>query len=371
MTTNFIYQFFEDPQENFWFMSNSGILRVGKKELNQLADRRVGGVEQLNCTSFGIPDGMKSIEFNNELSRHSALKTKKGELWFITKKGITIVNPGTIQINKLPPPVVIEAVLFDEQPIPLRLDAEAYGFKGIMDFQFYFTALTFISPEKIKFKYRLEGIDREWRYLPAGKERSARYKDLEPGTYTFRVIASNSDGIWNQIGDSMTFTLKPFFYETILFKAFIVIMLIALLAAAFYIYKKRPFDKRVKYKGATLNPQFAEVCIQKLKHLMEAKKMYRDPDISLQLLAEKMSITSHVLSQLLNEKLNRNFSDFINFYRIEEAKRILQSPKAEEQKIITVAFDVGFNTKVAFYNAFKKYTNMTPSEYRKKAGSEE
>ena len=98
---------------------------------------------------------------------------------------------------------------------------------------------------------------------------------------------------------------------------------------------------------------------------MEIKKEYREPEISLQSLAEKLSITSHQLSQILNEKLNRNFSDFINYYRIEEAKAILLKPESDQQKITTVAFDVGFNTTVAFYNAFKKYTNMTPSQFRK------
>jgi AraC-like DNA-binding protein len=75
-----------------------------------------------------------------------------------------------------------------------------------------------------------------------------------------------------------------------------------------------------------------------------------------------------VLSQILNEKLNRNYSEFINSYRIEEAKKILEGPRAAQLKINAVAFDVGFNTQVAFYNAFKKYTGLTPAQYRKQAG---
>jgi AraC-like DNA-binding protein len=77
-----------------------------------------------------------------------------------------------------------------------------------------------------------------------------------------------------------------------------------------------------------------------------------------------LSVSPHLLSQILNEKLNRNFSDFVNYYRIEEAKQILSSPRGDRLKVIAVAFEVGFNTKVAFYNAFKKYTKMTPSQYR-------
>lgn len=98
---------------------------------------------------------------------------------------------------------------------------------------------------------------------------------------------------------------------------------------------------------------------------MENEKVYVDADISLQSLAEKMSISTHQLSQVLNERLDRNFPDFINFYRIVEAKRILKNPQGAQQKIDTVAFQVGYNTTVAFYRAFKKYTNITPTQYKK------
>jgi ligand-binding sensor domain-containing protein/AraC-like DNA-binding protein len=372
MTGNFIYQFLEDQRGNFWLMSDSGILRVSKKELNRFAAAGKDNADKINCTSFGISDGMKSLEPNNEFSRHSALKNRNGEFWFITKKGVTIVNPEKIRANKIPPPVVIEAVVFDKQPIPRHrnADADAYTFRGITDFRFHFTAPTFLSPEKIKFKYRLEGVDREWVFLPPGKERAAYYHDLEPGTYTFRVIASNSEGVWNRTGDSITFTLKPLFYETFLFRIGVLFLLAALTAAAFYIYKKRPFGKKKKYKDSPLTPQYAQECIKKLRYMMDVEKVYCHPDVSLHSLAEKLSLSPHLLSQILNEQLNRNFWDYINSYRIEEAKRILQSPGGAQRKIVTVAFDVGFNTTVAFYNAFKKYTDMTPSQFKKKIQGE-
>ena len=101
---------------------------------------------------------------------------------------------------------------------------------------------------------------------------------------------------------------------------------------------------------------------------MEVEKVYRDENISLQSLSEKLSIPLHHLSRILNEKLNKNFPDFINTYRIEEAKKFLRDPKRANQKILSIAFDVGFNTKTAFNNVFKKYTRMTPSQYRQKMG---
>jgi AraC-like DNA-binding protein len=187
--------------------------------------------------------------------------------------------------------------------------------------------------------------------------------------FVFRVIACNVEGVWNLTGDTFTFTLKPFFYETLLFKILLLFMLIALVAAGIYFYKKWPFERKEKYKTSALTPQFARQCIKKLKHMMETEKVYREPDISLQSLAEKLSVSSHVLSQVLNEKLNRNFPGFINWYRVEEAKRIFRTPRGAQKKIAAVAFDVGFNTIVAFYNAFKKYTDMTPAQYKKEANN--
>ena len=357
MTSDFIYQFLEDSQGNFWLMSNSGILRVGKSELDRLAS---GSKDRITCISFGTVDGLKSLEFDNVFSRNSLLKTGSGEFWFITKEGISTVNPAKIRLHKTPPPVVLEAVLFN--------GGRTTTYRGIKDVGFHFTAPTFLSPEKVGFKYRLEGVDREWHFLSPGRERLAHYTDLPPGTYTFRVTAGSAEGVWNRTGDSVTFTLKAYFYQTLLFKMAGLLLLIALLAAGLVIYKKHPLEKRAKYKGSPLNPQYVEACITRLKYLVEIEKVYCDADISLQSLADRMSISPHLLSQILNETLNRSFADFTNSHRIEEAKKILHSPRGARLKMTAVAGEVGFNTIAAFYRAFKKYTQKTPAQYQKEVG---
>lgn len=364
MPTDFISQFFEDHQGNFWLMSANGILRVSKIELERWAR---GESNEFFCTAFGIADGMKSTEADNQFSRHSALNTSSGELWFVTKNGISIVNPEKIRFNKQPPPVVIEEFLVDRQPVSLHLDPESYTFKGDRDILFRFTAPTFLSSQKVRFKYLLEPIDDSWNLLVLGRERAVNYSSLTPGTYTFRLSAANVDGIWNPSGTSLTFTLKPHLYQTLFFKIATLLLTVFLLAVALYIYKKRPFKKRKKYQS-TINPLFAHECIRKLDHLMKAEKVYCDETLSLTKLADKLSISPHQLSQLLNEKIERSFSDYINYHRIEAAKRILLSPEAAEKKITSLAHDVGFNTMTAFYNAFKKHTAMTPIQYRKKFG---
>jgi ligand-binding sensor domain-containing protein/AraC-like DNA-binding protein len=363
MTTNSIYQFLEDRLGNFWCMSNNGILRVAKTELNRIA---AGRLQRLNCISYGESDGLRSLEFANVLSRNSILAAENGEFRFITNKGISVVNPAEIVINKIPPAVVIEAVYWNGQPVPLPLHMEPLVFKGSAELRFHFTAPTFLSSKKIGFEYRLEGVDRQWKFLPPGQQRIARCERLNPGTYTFRVRACNADGVWNKTGAAIILTIKPYFFQTLLFKIALLFGLMTLSAAAFYLYKKRgSVEKKAKHKTAPLNLGFAEECITKLNYLMEIERLYCDADLSLHSLAEKISIAPYQLSQLLNENMKRSFADYVNGYRIEEAKKILRSSRGEHRKVYAIAIDVGFNTMAAFYKAFKKNTGMTPTEYKK------
>jgi ligand-binding sensor domain-containing protein/AraC-like DNA-binding protein len=373
MTTNFIYRFFEDQRENFWLMSDSGILRVSKAELNHFAR---GKADRIDCVSFGTSEGLLSLEFNNPFSRHCALKTKSGELRFLDKKGISIVNPDRIHINKLPPPVVIEKAFFNQKPIPLPLPANINTFEAGTDVRFYFTAPTLLSAEKVTFKYRLEGFDKKWTFLAPGKERVARYQNTGPGTYTFKVTACNAEGVWNAEGTAVTFTLKsPFLKSPLFYYLILPLALAALLAIGFIIYrtykKRSPVEtfakKDDKERKISLPPGFVKEYAKKLTDLMEVGKVYRDEKLTLLSLAEKLSILRYQLSFILNDHLKSNFNDYINWYRIEEAKKILESSEAEDTTIGAIAIDVGFNSQTTFYKTFKKYTGMTPHKYRKEA----
>jgi len=361
MTSDFIYQFLEDRLGNFWLMSDNGILRLDKNELNALT---TSGLDKINCTSFGISDGMQSQEFDNKFSRNAALQTGAGEFFFITKKGIAIIDPGKIRINQTPPPVLIEAVQFNDRTIPIFVETGPFAFKGKGNISFYFTAPTFLSPEKARFKYQLDGFDQDWVFLVPGRACVAHYQDLAPGNYTFRVIAANADGVWNQAGASLAFRLESLFYRTFLFKLVALLLSMALAVAGLYLYKKYVAQKKLKYKDVPLAPGFAGTCIEKLQELMQKERLYLDADISLQTLADRMAISPHLLSRLLNEELDHNFADFINGYRIDEAIKILQGPHGVQKKVSAVAIAVGFNTMAAFYKAFKKHTGRTPSSFQ-------
>jgi AraC-like DNA-binding protein len=119
-----------------------------------------------------------------------------------------------------------------------------------------------------------------------------------------------------------------------------------------------------KYEKSTLTPERAEKYVNKLVQLMKEKKPFTDGDLTLQRLAATLSIPPHHLSQIINERLGQTFADFINSYRVEEAKQRLLHPAFSHLSLLGIAVEVGFNSKSSFNSVFKKHTNMTPSEFR-------
>jgi AraC-like DNA-binding protein len=105
--------------------------------------------------------------------------------------------------------------------------------------------------------------------------------------------------------------------------------------------------------------------VRRLLRLMEAEKLYLEPELTLPELAAKLSVSPHHLSQVINRETNKSFFDFVNEYRVQEAKRLLGSPKHSHLSILGIALDAGFNSKSAFYTAFGKHIGMTPSEFKK------
>src|SRR5262249_19288464 len=140
--------------------------------------------------------------------------SEDGKLWFPTIQGVVVVDPN--KPNDLPPPAYIERVLIDQRQIDLRQTVEAPPGKGELEIRY--TGLSLATPEKVRFKYRMEGYDEDW--VDAGTRRVAYYTNLAPGRYTFRVIARNSDGGWGETGAEFKFYLHPHFYQTYLFYAF-------------------------------------------------------------------------------------------------------------------------------------------------------
>ncbi|UCH96680.1 MAG: helix-turn-helix domain-containing protein [Candidatus Aminicenantes bacterium] len=356
---NLIFQLLEDEKENFWMSCNKGIFRVSKQELNQLDQ---GKRHSIRCISYGKTDGMKNSECTGG-SQPAGWKTRDGRLWFPTVKGVVIIDPNNIKTNPIIPTVIIEKIKIDDAVIDTIQDIEISP--GKRRFEFHYTAPSFVAPKKMKFKYKLEGFEKEWIDAGSPTDRTACYTNIPPGSYCFRVIACNNDGTWNKTGASFYFNLKPFFYQTYWFYGTCILCVLAMGIGIHWLRVRQIIIReRKKYEKARLTFETAEKYLKRLLHFMESKKPYLNPDISLHKLSEDIMIPHHYLSQVINARLNQNFYDFINHYRIEEAKKILSDSK-NHLPILGVAFEVGFNSKSAFNRAFKKNVNMTPSDFKK------
>jgi C4-dicarboxylate-specific signal transduction histidine kinase len=158
------------------------------------------------------------------------------------------VDPAHIRTNTLQPPVQIEQIRVDGAPLQLTQGVEVSP--GRQQWEFHYTALSLLAAQRSRFRYRLEGFDKQW--VDAGNRRIAYYTSLPPGTYTFRVIASNNDGVWNDTGASFHFTLKPNFYQTFWF---VLLCILAILVAAGALYRWRV--GRLRHLADTLSEQVA------------------------------------------------------------------------------------------------------------------
>jgi signal transduction histidine kinase/ligand-binding sensor domain-containing protein/CheY-like chemotaxis protein len=220
-----VFQIVDDGRGHLWLTSNRGISRVSKRQLDQVAE---GTLRRLTPAVYGIADGMASAECNGN-AQPAGLRSTDAALWFPTIKGVVRVRPDRIVTNKLPPPVAVEMLLVDGVETGRDSHAEAPPGDGTVEIRY--TALSFVAPERVQFKYRLEGFDRDW--IHASARRVAYYTNLPPGRYTFHVIARNNDGVWNNAGAALSFTLKPHFYQTWLFRSVAVLLGVAISAGAF------------------------------------------------------------------------------------------------------------------------------------------
>ncbi|HUI64365.1 MAG TPA: response regulator, partial [Bacteroidota bacterium] len=223
-----IYCVLADELGDLWLGSPRGIGHIRRVDLESFDS---GSVPSLHSRVYTTSDGMKVDACFDEW-QPAGVRDREGRLWIATKKGAVMIDPRTLRHNEIVPPVLIEEVLVDQH----RVSQEALGelSPGKEKLEFHYTALSFLVPDRVQFRYRLEGFDRDW--VEAGTRRVAYYTNLPPGDYRFRVMACNDDGVWNVSGAEVSFHLAPHFYQTYWFAA---IAICLLLAGAMGIYRMR------------------------------------------------------------------------------------------------------------------------------------
>ena len=165
----------------------------------------------------------------------TVLEDRNGTLWFVTLHRVVRLDPARIRRNALPPPVAVRTLTADDRTYPARSGVQVPALTRSIRIDY--TALSLTIPERVRFRYRLEGWETEWHDV--GQRRAAFYTDLGPGTYSFRVRASNNDGVWNESGSVLAFTVLPAWYQTSWFRALVVTSLAGALVLLYRLRVRR------------------------------------------------------------------------------------------------------------------------------------
>ncbi len=232
----------DDGLGYYWMSSFNGLLRVRKTSLDQCAD---GLINAIHCDSFGISDGMPTLECSGG-SQPSGCVSGDGLLWFATSQGLVTVHPDEVKHNLLPPPVMIEQLVVDGVPVTNKLNSRSPQRipPGRHRLEFQFTGLSFKAPEKVSFKYRLDKLDADW--ITVGTQRRANYDYIPPGDYHFHVIACNNDGVWSDPGASVAVTILPYFWQTGWFRLFVWVMLVGLVGGLIWLDARRRMRRKLE-----------------------------------------------------------------------------------------------------------------------------
>jgi signal transduction histidine kinase/ligand-binding sensor domain-containing protein len=196
----------EDAVGHLWLAGDEGVSRVALEELNAVAG---GRAKRVNPVVYGPQEGLPGSSAARD-AFPTSLRTPDGRLWFSLSRGIAIIDPARLRPNPVPPPVHIEALTVDGRDVPPaeRVTIPPHAQR----IELRFTGISLLVPRQVRFRYILEGLDRDW--VEAGSQRSATYTHLRPGAYRFRVVAANNDGVWNQAGASLAIRMLPAFYQS-------------------------------------------------------------------------------------------------------------------------------------------------------------
>ncbi len=284
--SNTVFQVLMDRNSDYWIMTNAGVQKVKSEVLNDVMDGKMDKL--LDFTTYNQSEGMRSSVITGA---SISVIGKNGDVLLPTFKGLSIINPNQVLKNNVKPPVQItkvrvntkEEVIRDVINIPI----------GSESLEIHYTGISLYAPDEVRFKYKLEGFDKDW--VDAGSRRVAYYTNLDAGDYVFRVKAANNDGVWNEEGAAISLHKKAFFYKT---KAFAFAIILFLLLFIGFMYYLRTRTLRVH--NAELQKMVAERTsgITKQRERIELQKEELD---KLNAIKDKLiSIVSHDLRGPIN-----------------------------------------------------------------------
>ncbi|MFY9937090.1 MAG: PAS domain S-box protein, partial [Silvibacterium sp.] len=242
-----VHDLIDDDTGALWIYMACGLARVPRSELEAWA---TDPVRRIQITVFDASDGVRSHAGVYNFGPRAA-RTPDGKLWLLPLDGVSVVDPRHLSSNRLAPPVHIEQIVADGKSYWQNLSGDPSSSHPklpplVRDLTVDYTALSFVAPEKVRFRFRLEGQDKNWREVV--NERRVEYSNLVPGHYRFRVIASNNSGVWNEQGASLDFTITPAYYQTNWFRALCAAAVLALVLALYRFRIRRLQQQERKFR---------------------------------------------------------------------------------------------------------------------------
>jgi ligand-binding sensor domain-containing protein/signal transduction histidine kinase len=224
----------DDGRGNLWMSGNRGVFRVARRELDAVARGRATAVTSV---WYDTTDGMATSETNGG-GQPAGWRGPDGRLWFPTIEGLVAFDPSA-PTNRHPPPVVVTRVVVDREERDPR--GELVVPAGAQNVEIHYAGLSFVAPEKVRFRYQLEGYDRDW--IDAGTRREAYYTGLPPGQYRFRVRARNEDGVWSAEDAVLGLRQQPYMYQTWWFAIGCTLLLTAMMALLLYAFHRLRLER--------------------------------------------------------------------------------------------------------------------------------
>jgi PAS domain S-box-containing protein len=221
----------EDDQRNLWMNTSCGLVRVTREDLDAWL---ANPAHVADTKRWGAADGVP-VRAVSPYYTPPVAKAADGKLWFVSGEGVQVADPATLTFNPIPPPVFVEQIIADRQQYPVATDVRLPPL--VRDVTIEFTALSLSDAQSVQFRYRLAGHDTEWQ--EAGNRRQAFYMNLRPGDYRFQVTASNNNGVWNEEGTQLEFSIAPAYYQTTWFRLAWVVLVAALIAGGFLVHSRR------------------------------------------------------------------------------------------------------------------------------------
>jgi len=355
-----ILSVYVDRYDFLWMSTTHGVAKLKRETLLYSIDDP--SFELYPCC-YDENEGMPSRQCIGNVSP-AVLRTRNNRLLYPTVKGIAVFNLAEINSDTLAPEIIVEKLLIDSRASRDE-NFEHTTFAG-KNYEIDFTAIDFSAPGKLNFEYMLEGYDSAFTRLPVDHSRHLSFRNLEPGRYKLILRVVNQRGIKNQHASILTFHVPGPYYAHPVFIMSVMMVALMFSSVFFYFrYKKRVSLQVDKYRTSRINREISEQAKEKIATLMVSEKLYLNPDLNLQDLSSRLNLHPNYISRIINEEFQMSYNDYVNRHRIEDAKRKLEKEDEKSKTILEIMYDTGFYSKSVFNTAFKKFTGMTPSEYRR------